>query len=103
MNSRRLFICFVILLGTLSSLAQSDPEPAKEMHFECAKVTCTAYLLEPDTPGRHPAVLYLHWLGSPNGDKREFLSEAQQLRSQGAVSLLLDMDWAQPKWFGSRE
>src|SRR6476660_8367509 len=100
---RRICISFFGLLVTSISFCQADPQQAKEMQFDCGKVKCSAYLLEPDKPGRYPAIVYLHWLGSPNGNKHEFLPEAEQLRSKGAVALLVDMPWAEPKWFGKRK
>jgi dienelactone hydrolase len=52
-----------------------------------------AYLVRPggaQTPGRHPGVVFWHWLDTeaPDGNRTEFLSEAQSLARRGVVSLL---------------
>jgi dienelactone hydrolase len=39
-------------------------------------------------PRSHAGILFLHWLGQIHSDRTEFLAEAVQLASQGAVSLL---------------
>jgi dienelactone hydrolase len=39
-------------------------------------------------PGSHAGILFLHWLGQIHSDRSEFLAEATELASQGAVSLL---------------
>jgi dienelactone hydrolase len=50
-----------------------------------------AYLVRssgPLQPGSHAGILFLHWLGQIHSDRSEFLAEATELASQGAVSLL---------------
>ena len=48
-----------------------------------------AYLVEPSGGGRHPATLWLHWLGEEHADRTDFLDEAVHLAgSAGLVSLL---------------
>jgi dienelactone hydrolase len=51
----------------------------------------SAYLVRPGGQLRRHAyagVLFLHWLGQIHSDRTEFLAEATELASQGAVSLL---------------
>jgi len=48
-----------------------------------------AYLVEPSGGGRHPATMWLHWLGEEHADRTDFLDEAVQLADRsGLVSLL---------------
>jgi cephalosporin-C deacetylase-like acetyl esterase len=53
----------------------------------------TAYMVVPDAPGPHPAILFGHW--GP-GNRTEFLSEAILYGKDGAVSLLIDYPWMRP-------
>lgn len=46
-----------------------------------------AYRLVPDRRGPMAAVLYLHWLGSPDGNRTEFLEEAGVLAGEGVASI----------------
>ncbi len=48
------------------------------------------YLVEPKGEGPFPFVLYFHWLGSPNGNKKEFLDEAVAMAEKGVGGLLID-------------
>jgi pimeloyl-ACP methyl ester carboxylesterase len=49
----------------------------------------SAYLVEPAGRGRHPATIWLHWLGEEHADRSDFLDEAVRLAaSSGLVSLL---------------
>jgi dienelactone hydrolase len=48
-----------------------------------------AYLIKPVGKGPFAGVLFFHWLGTPNGDRTQFLDEAVALAKQGAVSLLI--------------
>jgi len=48
-----------------------------------------AYLVAPAGKGPFAGVLFFHWLGEPNGDRNEFLSEAVALAKRGTVSLLI--------------
>lgn len=47
------------------------------------------YLVRPATNGSYAGILYFHWLGSPKGDREEFLDEAVGLAKNGVVSLLI--------------
>jgi len=53
----------------------------------------TAYLVIPEAPGTHPAVLFGHWGG---GNRTEFLPEALLYARAGVVSLLPDYPWTRP-------
>ena len=57
--------------------------------------------VSPSTKGRHPAVLFVHWLGDDVGTTNlsEFSVEATRLARAGIVSLSIDAAWAQPNWF----
>ncbi len=48
-----------------------------------------AYLITPDGNGPFAGVVFFHWLGRPDGDRREFLREATALAKQGVVALLI--------------
>ncbi|MBK9925523.1 MAG: hypothetical protein IPP66_09555 [Anaerolineales bacterium] len=48
-----------------------------------------AYLVTPKGEGPFAGVVFLHWLGSPNGGRKQFLEEAVNLAQHGVVSLLL--------------
>jgi len=65
-----------------------------------------ATLVSPRTPprGLRPALLFVHWYGpeSPTSNRGQFLEEAIGLARSGAVSLLVDTMWSDPKWFPSR-
>jgi len=63
----------------------------------------TGFLVVPPGPGPHPAVLYVHWLGTPaTTNKSEFLNEAVGLANFGVVSLLVDAMWSAPGWFSKQ-
>ncbi len=64
-----------------------------------------AYLVKPAGKGPFAGVLFFHWLGSPNGNREEFLDEAIQLASQGTVSLLIQgyFPWIQSPTNGSAD
>lgn len=49
-----------------------------------------AYLVVPEGDGPFPAVLYVHWLGNVNSNKKEFLNDAIEMAKKGAVGLLID-------------
>ena len=52
------------------------------------------------TPGRHAAVLFVHWLGDPaTTNHTEFDADARALTARGADCLLIDAMWAKPDWF----
>lgn len=50
--------------------------------------------------GKHPGVLFVHWLGEPKTTNHtEFEPDAIALARRGAVSLLIDAMWSAPDWF----
>ena len=52
------------------------------------------------TPGRHAAVLFVHWLGDPaTTNHTEFDTDARALTARGADCLLVDAMWSKPDWF----
>jgi cephalosporin-C deacetylase-like acetyl esterase len=53
----------------------------------------TGYMVVPDAPGPHPAILFGHW--GP-GNRTEFLPEAILYGKAGAVSLMIDYPWMRP-------
>jgi predicted esterase len=55
--------------------------------------TVSAWLVEPDAAGPHPAIVYLH--GSET-DRDDLLDEAVAVARGGAVSLVLDAPFAEP-------
>jgi dienelactone hydrolase len=58
-----------------------------------------AYLVAPQTPGPHAAILYVNWYapGEENSNRREFLDEAAELAERGVVSILPEIlfPWAE--------
>jgi hypothetical protein len=63
-----------------------------------------AYLIIPAGRGPFPAILYAHWYGEDNSNRKEFLDEAVSLAKNGVVSILVDELCAAPiirqKWTG---
>ncbi len=49
----------------------------------------SAYLVVPPGKGPFAGVVFMHWLGSPHGDRSEFLDEAVALAKQGVTSVLI--------------
>ena len=64
-----------------------------------------AYLVEPTSTKKGPAVLFVHWLetDAPDSNKTQFLREAIPLAEDGVTSLLIDTMWSNPKWFFTRD
>lgn len=68
----------------------------REMSYDAYNKTINAsgtvkfYLVEPKGEGPFPFVLYFHWLGSPNGNKKEFLDEAVSMAEKGVGGFLID-------------
>jgi dienelactone hydrolase len=62
--------------------------------------TVSGVLYRAATPGRHAAVLFVHWLGDPaTTNHREFDADARALTARGADCLLVDAMWSKPDWF----
>ena len=49
----------------------------------------SAYLVTPSGVGSFAGVVFMHWLGQPNGNRNEFLDEAVALAPKGVVSILV--------------
>lgn len=55
-----------------------------------------------DDGTKHPAVLWVHWLGEPaTTNHTEFAADAQALAATGVISMLVDMPWSNPDWFSA--
>lgn len=74
-------------------------------YVDAAGRTAEATLVAPRAPGRHPAVLFVHWYDphEPTSSRTQFLPDALRLARQGVVSLLVDTAWSDPKWFMARD
>jgi dienelactone hydrolase len=61
------------------------------------------YLVTPPGKGPFAGVLFFHWLGEVNGNRKEFVEEAVTLAREGTVSLLIQgsFPWAMPPKDGS--
>jgi dienelactone hydrolase len=83
-----------------SAVALRDVE-----YVDAAGKTAAATLVSPRTPGRHPAVLFVHWYDphEPTSSRVQFLPDAMRLARQGVVSLLVDTLWTDPQWFNARD
>ena len=58
---------------------------------------------EPEAGGRHPAVLFVHWLGdAATTNMTEFAPEALALARHGVVALTINAMWSEPNWFDKR-
>lgn len=87
---------------TVDATVQRGTATVKTVSFagRGPKDRVTASLIESGTPGPHPAVLYVHWLGEPATTNRtEFQKEAIGLARFGVTSLLIDAMWSAPGWF----
>ena len=50
--------------------------------------------------GKHPAVLFVHWLGDEaTTNHTEFEDDAARLAQRGVTSLLIDAMWSEKDWF----
>jgi cephalosporin-C deacetylase-like acetyl esterase len=64
-----------------------------------------ATLVAPVAPGRHPAVLFVHWYGPEHttSNRTQYVPDALALARHGFVSMLVDTPWSEPSWFPTRE
>ena len=64
-----------------------------------------ATLVAPVGPGRHPAVLFVHWYGPQHttSNRTQYVPDALALARRGIVSLLVDTPWSEPSWFPTRQ
>jgi dienelactone hydrolase len=58
----------------------------------------SAFLVTPTGEGPFSGVVFMHWLGNPNGNRHEFLDEAIELAGDGVISILVDgiFPWITP-------
>ncbi|HBY63947.1 MAG TPA: hypothetical protein DEH78_29330, partial [Solibacterales bacterium] len=64
------------------------------------------YLIRPAArPEKGPGILYVHWYEpeKPTSNRTQFVEEAAELARKGAVSLLVETMWSEPKWFAQRK
>jgi fermentation-respiration switch protein FrsA (DUF1100 family) len=63
-----------------------------------------ATVVAPQSPGRHPGVLFVHWYDSEaqSNSRAQFLPDALALARRGIASLLVDTMWSDPEWFSKR-
>jgi dienelactone hydrolase len=73
----------------------------ENVHIEIGGATVRGRFIIPPESGRHPGVLFVHWLGddAATTNLTEFSDEATRLARAGIVSLSIDAEWAQPNWF----
>lgn len=75
-----------------SSRRQQDGLTVRDINYAAHNLPhlrIQAYLITPDGKGPVAGIVFFHWLGRPDGDRREFLREAMALAKQGVVSLLI--------------
>jgi hypothetical protein len=64
-----------------------------------------AFLVMPSSPTPYAGILYFHWLGSPNGNRNEFLDEAVEMADHSVLSLLIQgyFPWKEPPVSGVKD
>jgi dienelactone hydrolase len=64
-----------------------------------------AYLVMPSSPSPYAGILYFHWLGHPDGNRNEFLSEALEMADHSVLSLLIQgyFPWKEPPVSGEKD
>jgi dienelactone hydrolase len=116
-----------VLPTLLAALALAGPVAAADSPFDYAKApvdlgdtsvtlrdvsytdatgrAAEATVVGPRTPGKHPAVLFVHWYEphDPSSGRTQFVPDAMRLARKGVVSLLVDTLWSDPQWFGTRD
>src|SRR5438034_2151027 len=89
-----------VLSGTAASAASPRPHRDAVVVEDVQIGSTVAYLVRPAHPGHHLAgVLYLHWFEPPAStqNRTEFLAEAVEIASRGAVAVLPDLTFP---WLG---
>jgi dienelactone hydrolase len=83
-----------VLSGTAASAAAGRPHKDAVVVEDVQIGAVSAYVVRPAHPARHLAgVLYLHWFEPPAStqNRTEFLAEAVEVASRGAVAVLPDL------------
>ena len=64
----------------------------------------TAELFRPEAEGSYAAILYVHWYEpeSRDSNRSQFVEEAKEMASSGAVCLLIETAWSDPDFFLKR-
>jgi dienelactone hydrolase len=64
----------------------------------------TAELFRTEAEGSHAAILYVHWYEpeSRDSNRSQFVEEAREVASAGAVCLLIETAWSDPDFFLKR-
>jgi fermentation-respiration switch protein FrsA (DUF1100 family) len=91
--------------GRPLNVAPADVAMRNVTFADAAGQRTEATLVTPARPGRHPAILFVHWFEPPsqNSNRTQFLPDALELGRRGVVSLLVDTLWTNPRWFQTRD
>ncbi len=75
-----------------ASVKQQDDIAVHDMSYASVITNerVSAYLVVPPGKGPFAGIVFMHWLGNPNGDRDEFLDEAVTLAQQGVISILIE-------------
>jgi fermentation-respiration switch protein FrsA (DUF1100 family) len=86
-------------------LAERDLSIREVRYTDAGGGTTDATLIGPKTPGKNPAVLFVHWYGPEhtNSNRTQYVPDALALAQKGIVSLLVDTPWSEPSWFPRRD
>ena len=89
---------------TYSSSVQVDGVAERGIRFDSAGGrTVSGVVVHGSGSGKHPAVLFVHWLGDePTTNHTEFAHDAAALAKRGVTSLLIDAMWSEKDWFDKR-
>jgi fermentation-respiration switch protein FrsA (DUF1100 family) len=72
----------------------------KDVRFSSAGRTVRGVIAQGRGNGKHPAVLFVHWLGDEaTTNHTEFEDDAARLAQRGVTSLLIDAMWSEKDWF----
>jgi len=73
---------------------------AADARIHVGSTIVRARFTEPEMGSRHPAVLFVHWLGDASTtNMTEFAPEALALARRGIVALTINAMWSEPNWF----
>ena len=87
------------IYGPVLTLSPKVTERFVMINAPCADPVA-GEIIYSQTPGSHPAVLFVHWLGDPKTTNHtEFEADAIALAERGVTSLLIDAIWSKPGWF----